>query len=52
MRSTHTDARRWAMRDGYNVTYFVEQISAVGVGTDHYVVNFHPETLLPDVTKR
>lgn len=35
-----------------NVTYFAEQIEPAAVGTDHYVVNFHPETILPDVQKR
>jgi hypothetical protein len=35
-----------------NVTYFAEQIEPAAVGTDHYVVNFHPETILPDVEKR
>jgi len=35
-----------------NVTYFVEQIDPVGVGTDHYVVNFKPESIIPDLAKR
>jgi len=35
-----------------NVTYFVEQLDAVAVGTDHYVVNFKPETLIPELVKR
>jgi len=35
-----------------NVTFFVEQLESVGVSTDHYVVNFHPETLIPELAKR
>lgn len=35
-----------------NVTYFVEQLDPVAVGTDHYVVNFHPETIIPELVKR
>lgn len=32
-----------------NVTYTVEQLSAVNVSTGHYVVFFRPETIIPDV---
>jgi hypothetical protein len=35
-----------------NVTYFVEQLDAANVGTDHYVVNFKPETIIPELAKR
>jgi hypothetical protein len=35
-----------------NVTYFVEQLDPVAVGTDHYVVNFKPETIIPELAKR
>lgn len=35
-----------------NVTYFVEQIDPRIVGTDHYQVNFKPETIVPDIRKR
>lgn len=31
-----------------NVTYFVEQIDAANVDEWHYVVNFRPETIVPD----
>ena len=48
-------------KDGYkkhflglsdNVSYFVEQQSAVDVSVDHYRVTFKPETVLPDVDAR
>lgn len=32
-----------------NVTYFVEQIDAANVSTDHYRVIFKPETIVPDI---
>jgi len=32
-----------------NVTYFVEQIDAIGVDPYHYRVVFRPETILPDI---
>lgn len=32
-----------------NVTYFVEQMDPVSVGTYHYKVQFRPEELLPDI---
>lgn len=35
-----------------NTTYFVEQIEAANVSTDHYVVSFKPEALIPDIQKR
>jgi len=35
-----------------NVTYFVEQLSAVGVSKDHYRVVFKPSTIIPDIDIR
>lgn len=35
-----------------NVTYFVEQINPAIVGTDHYQVNFKPQSIIPDVRAR
>lgn len=32
-----------------NVTYFAEQIEAVGVSTSHYKVYFKPSTIIPDI---
>lgn len=32
-----------------NVTYFVEQLDAVGVSADHYRVVFKPSTILPNI---
>jgi len=32
-----------------NVTYFVEQIDSKNVGTDHYVVDFKPSAILPQI---
>ena len=32
-----------------NVTYFAEQIEAVGVSTSHYKVFFKPSTIIPDI---
>ncbi|MEU0540631.1 hypothetical protein ABZ319_12230 [Nocardia sp. NPDC005978] len=35
-----------------NVTYVVEQLEAANVSSDHYIVNFKPEAILPNVEKR
>lgn len=35
-----------------NVTYFVEQIDGAAVGTDQYVVNYKPQSIIPDIRKR
>lgn len=35
-----------------NVTYVVEQLESANVSSDHYVVNFKPEVIVPDVQKR
>jgi hypothetical protein len=35
-----------------NTTYFVEQLDAANVSTDHYKVIFKPETIIPDVEAR
>lgn len=32
-----------------NVTYFVEQIDSKNVGTNHYVVDFKPSAILPQI---
>jgi hypothetical protein len=32
-----------------NVTYFVEQLDGFGVSPDHYIVQFRPSTILPDI---
>lgn len=32
-----------------NVTYVVEQLESANVSPDHYIVNFKPETILPDI---
>lgn len=32
-----------------NVTYFIEQLEPVPVGTSHYVVNFKPSVIIPDI---
>ena len=32
-----------------NVTYFVEQMDAADVSTDHYRVIFKPTVILPDI---
>jgi hypothetical protein len=32
-----------------NVTYFVEQIDSKNVGNDHYVVDFKPSAILPQI---
>lgn len=35
-----------------NVTFFVEQREPLPAGTSHYVVNFKPSAILPDVRLR
>ena len=35
-----------------NVTYVIEQLEPLPVGTSHYVVNFKPSAILPDVRLR
>ena len=35
-----------------NVTYFIEQMEPLPTGTNHYVVNFKPTAILPDVRIR
>lgn len=35
-----------------NVTYVIEQMDPLPVGTNHYVVNFKPSAILPDVRLR
>ena len=35
-----------------NVTYFIEQLDPLPVGVSHYVVNFKPSAILPDVRHR
>ena len=35
-----------------NVTYFIEQLDQLPTGTSHYVVNFKPSAILPDVRLR
>jgi hypothetical protein len=35
-----------------NVTYIIEQMEPLPVGTNHYVVNFKPSAILPDVKLR
>lgn len=35
-----------------NVTFFVEQRDPLPVGTTHYVVNFKPSTIVPDIRLR
>ena len=32
-----------------NVTYVVEQLDAKGVSPDHYIVQFRPQTIVPDI---
>lgn len=32
-----------------NVTYFVEQLEGFGVSPDHYIVQFRPSVIVPDV---
>lgn len=35
-----------------NITYFMEQLEPLPAGTSHYVVNFKPAAILPDVQLR
>lgn len=35
-----------------NVTYFIEQVEPFPAGANHYVVNFKPSVILPDVRLR
>lgn len=35
-----------------NVTYIMEQLEPLPVGTSHYVVNFKPSAILPDIRLR
>ena len=35
-----------------NVTYIIEQLEPMPVGANHYVVNFKPTTILPDIRLR
>ncbi|WP_313333544.1 hypothetical protein [Comamonas sp.] len=35
-----------------NITYFMEQLEPLPAGTSHYVVNFKPAAILPDVRIR
>ena len=35
-----------------NVTYFIEQLDPLPVGVNHYVVNFKPSAIVPDVRLR
>ncbi len=35
-----------------NVTYLIEQLDPLPVGVSHYVVNFKPSAILPDVRHR
>lgn len=35
-----------------NVTYFIEQVEPHPSGVNHYVVNFKPQAILPDVRLR
>lgn len=35
-----------------NVTYVIEQLEPAPTGTSHYVVNFKPSAILPDVRLR
>jgi len=35
-----------------NVTYVVDQLAPAAVGTDHYVVNWKPESIIPDPAAR
>lgn len=35
-----------------NVTFFIEQIESVPIGTNRYAVNFKPTAILPDVKLR
>lgn len=35
-----------------NVTYIIEQLEPLPAGTNHYVVNFKPSAILPDIRLR
>lgn len=35
-----------------NVTYFIEQVEPFAAGSSHYVVNFKPSVILPDIKLR
>lgn len=35
-----------------NVTFFIEQVEPFPAGTSHYVVNFKPSAILPDIRLR
>ncbi|MEJ5031490.1 beta-sandwich lipoprotein [Comamonas sp. MYb69] len=35
-----------------NITYFMEQLEPLPVGASHYVVNFKPTAILPDIRLR
>ena len=35
-----------------NVTYLIEQVEPFPVGANHYVVNFKPSAILPDIKLR
>lgn len=35
-----------------NMTYVIEQLDPLPVGTSHYVVNFKPSVILPDIKLR
>ncbi|GAB2731646.1 beta-sandwich lipoprotein [Comamonas sediminis] len=35
-----------------NITYFMEQLEPLPAGTSHYVVNFKPAAILPDIRLR
>jgi len=35
-----------------NVTFFIEQVEPFAAGASHYVVNFKPSTIIPDVRLR
>lgn len=35
-----------------NVTYFIEQVEPYPAGSNHYVVNFKPSAILPDIRLR
>lgn len=35
-----------------NVTYIIEQVEPFAAGTNHYVVNFKPSAIIPDIRVR
>ena len=43
---------RWNLVHNDNVTYVIEQVEPFAAGSDHYVVNFKPTAILPDVRLR